>query len=174
MDADVVLVGRNPERLERAVSELGALSSAAFDATDFERLERFFDELPTPIDHVLVTAGGPYYARLADIDFEQARRKVDAVFLVPLHIARRAVGKVRPGGTLLFIGGTGGRRPAAGVLIAAFRYGSTLSRPASSTRRCRHRCSAISWTRVASSSARCCRSGAWLVRRTSLRSPSTS
>jgi NAD(P)-dependent dehydrogenase (short-subunit alcohol dehydrogenase family) len=118
--AKLILTSRNPERLEHAARELGALSSAAFDATDFERLERFFDELPTPIDHLMVTAGGPYYARLADIDFAQARHNVDAVFWLPLHIARRAVGKVRPGGTLLFIGGTGGRRPAAGALIAAF------------------------------------------------------
>src|ERR1700681_175640 len=57
--AGIVLTGRNPERLQRAALELGALSSAAFDATDFDRLERFFDELPTPIDHVMVTAGGP-------------------------------------------------------------------------------------------------------------------
>jgi NAD(P)-dependent dehydrogenase (short-subunit alcohol dehydrogenase family) len=118
--AKLILTGRNPERIEAAAHELGALSSAAFDATDFERLERFFDELPTPIDHVLVTAGGPYYARLADIDFARARRNVDQEFWLPLHIARRAVGKVRPGGTLLFIGGTGGRRPAAGPLIVAF------------------------------------------------------
>ena len=25
----------------------------------------------------MVTAGGPYYARLSDIDFEQARRNLD-------------------------------------------------------------------------------------------------
>jgi len=118
--ADVVLTGRDPERLERAARELGALSSAAFDATDFERVERFFDELPTPIDHILVTAGSPYYARLADIDFVRARRNADEHLWLPLHVARRAVGKVRPGGTLLFIGGTGGRRPASGALIAAF------------------------------------------------------
>ncbi|MGA8767042.1 MAG: SDR family oxidoreductase [Candidatus Acidiferrales bacterium] len=118
--ADVVLTGRDPERLERAARELGALSSAAFDATDFERVERFFDELPTPIDHILVTAGSPYYARLADIDFARARRNADEHLWLPLHVARRAVGKVRPGGTLLFIGGTGGRRPSASALISAF------------------------------------------------------
>jgi NAD(P)-dependent dehydrogenase (short-subunit alcohol dehydrogenase family) len=117
--AKLILTGRNPERLELAALELGALSRAAFDATDFERLERFFDELPTPIDHVMVTAGGPYYGRLADMDFAQARRNVDERFWLPLHIARCAVGKVRPGGTLLFMSGTGGRRPAAGPLIAA-------------------------------------------------------
>jgi NAD(P)-dependent dehydrogenase (short-subunit alcohol dehydrogenase family) len=118
--ADVILSGRNPERVEHAARELGALSSGAFDVTDFERLGRFFDELPKPIDHVMVTAGGPYYARLADIDFTKARRNVEEEFWLPLHVARFAVGRVRPGGTLLFIGGTGGRRPAAGPLITTF------------------------------------------------------
>jgi NAD(P)-dependent dehydrogenase (short-subunit alcohol dehydrogenase family) len=117
--AAVVLAGRNPERLEHAAREVGALSSAAFDATDFERLDRFFDELPTPIDHVMTAAGSPYYARLADIDFARARRNADEHLWLPIHIARRAAGKVRPGGTLLFVGGTGGRRPAAGALISA-------------------------------------------------------
>jgi NAD(P)-dependent dehydrogenase (short-subunit alcohol dehydrogenase family) len=117
--AEVVLSGRNPERVEHAARELGALSSAAFDATDFKRLRRFFDELPT-IDHIMVTAGGPYYARLADIDFTRARRNVEEEFWLPLHVARFAAGKVRPGGALLFIGGTGGRRPAASPLITTF------------------------------------------------------
>jgi NAD(P)-dependent dehydrogenase (short-subunit alcohol dehydrogenase family) len=68
----------------------------------------------------MVTSGGPYYARLADIDFVHAHRNVEEGFWLPLHIARCAVGKVCPGGTLLLIGGTGGRRPAVGVLPAAF------------------------------------------------------
>src|ERR1700729_755378 len=74
--ADVIITGRNPERLQQAALEIGAQSSVAFDATDLDRLDQFFDELPTPIDQVLVTAGGPYYARLMDIDFEQARRNI--------------------------------------------------------------------------------------------------
>src|SRR5229473_670552 len=84
----VVLTGRNPERLQHAALEVDALSSAAFDATDFDRLAGFFDELPAPVDHVMVTAGGPYYARLADIDFAQARRSVEHHLWLPLHIAR--------------------------------------------------------------------------------------
>jgi NAD(P)-dependent dehydrogenase (short-subunit alcohol dehydrogenase family) len=122
--AQVILSGRNPERVEHAARELGALSSAAFDATDFKRLRRFFDELPNPIDHLMVTAGGPYYVRLADIDFTQARGNVEQHFWLPLHVARFATGKVRPGGTLLFIGGTGGRRPAAGPLITTLTAAS--------------------------------------------------
>jgi NAD(P)-dependent dehydrogenase (short-subunit alcohol dehydrogenase family) len=114
-----VLTGRNPERLQHAALELDALSSASFDATDFDRLEWFFDELPTPVDHVMVTAGGPYYARLTDIDFEQARRNVDQHLWLPLQVARNAAAKVRPGGTLLFISGTGGRRPAVGMALSS-------------------------------------------------------
>src|SRR5207253_793526 len=72
--ANLILTGRNPERLQRAASELDALSTAAFDATDPAPLERFFRDLPTTIDHVMVTAGRPYYGRLVDMDFAEARR----------------------------------------------------------------------------------------------------
>jgi NAD(P)-dependent dehydrogenase (short-subunit alcohol dehydrogenase family) len=88
-------------------------------ATDFDRLERFFNELPTPIDHVLLTGPGPYYALLADFDVEEARRDVDAHLLLPLQLARDVVSKVRPGGTLLLMGGTGGRRTAPGLALVS-------------------------------------------------------
>src|SRR5712691_4295852 len=114
--ADLILTARDADRLQRVGLELGA-SITAFDATDFERLARFFDELPGPIDHVLVTGPGPYYAPLAQFDVEAARRDVDAHLLLPLLVARNAVGKVRPGGTLLFMGGTGGCRTAAGLAL---------------------------------------------------------
>ena len=125
--AGLILTARDPDRLRRAASELGVLSTAAFDATDFERLGRFFDELPRPIDHVLVTGPGPYYAALADFDVEAARRDVEAHLLLPLQVARNAAGKVRPGGTLLFMGGTGGRRTAPGL---AFISALTAALPA--------------------------------------------
>jgi NAD(P)-dependent dehydrogenase (short-subunit alcohol dehydrogenase family) len=121
--ADVIITARNPDRLQSVGLELGA-STAAFDATDFDRLARFFDELPTPIDHVLVTGPGPYYAPLAKFDVEEARRNVEAHLLLPLQVARDTVGKVRPGGTLLFMGGTEGRRAAAGL---AFISGLTAA-----------------------------------------------
>src|ERR1700757_4268342 len=75
--AGVILTTRDPDRLHRAGLELGA-SIAAFDATDFGRLGRFFDALPAPIDHLLVTAPGPCYAPLAGFDLAVARRHVDA------------------------------------------------------------------------------------------------
>ncbi|HEY7633912.1 MAG TPA: SDR family oxidoreductase [Gemmatimonadales bacterium] len=114
--AHLILTAREPERLQRVGRELEA-RTAAFDATDFERLRRFFDELPTPIDHVLVTGPGPYYAPLSEFDLEKARRDVESHIWLPLEVARNAVGKVRPGGTLLFMGGTGGRRTAKGLAL---------------------------------------------------------
>ena len=117
--AHVVLAGRNSERLQQAALELDALSASAFDATDPGRLEQFFDELPAPIDHVMVTAGGSYYARLIDLDFERARRDVDEHLWLTLAVARNAADKIRPGGTLLFMSGTGARRPGIGLAIAS-------------------------------------------------------
>jgi NAD(P)-dependent dehydrogenase (short-subunit alcohol dehydrogenase family) len=111
--AEVIITARNPDRLHAAGLELRA-SIAAFDATNFDRLKRFFNELPTPIDHVLVTGPGPYYAPFMEFDIDELRRDVDAHLLLPLEIARNAIGKVRPGGTLIFMGGTGGRRTAPG------------------------------------------------------------
>jgi NAD(P)-dependent dehydrogenase (short-subunit alcohol dehydrogenase family) len=117
--AKVILTGRNPEPLQRAASELDALSTAAFDATDRSGLDAFFRDLPSPIDHVMVTAGRPYYGRLVDMDFAQVPRAFDGHLVMALQVARNAIGKVRPGGTLIFMGGTGGRRPHIGLSITA-------------------------------------------------------
>lgn len=116
--ADVILTGRNHERLERAAGEIGASSTAAFDADDPAAIQDFFEDLATPVDHVMVTAGRPYYARLADIDFEEARRAIAEHPMLMVGVARHA-GKVRSGGTLLFMGGTGGRSPRVGVGITS-------------------------------------------------------
>jgi NAD(P)-dependent dehydrogenase (short-subunit alcohol dehydrogenase family) len=112
--AKIILTARTPERLQRAGSELDALSTSAFDAEDPIALERFFRDLPTA-DHVMVTAGRPHYGRMLDMDIEQARRSLDEHLLQMLQVARNAAHRVRPGGTLLFMGGTGGRRSGIGI-----------------------------------------------------------
>ena len=117
--AEVIITGRDPGRLEHAARDVGARSTAAFDAHDPEPLARFFDDLPGPIDHVLVTAGGPYYAPLAEFDFDRALRSLDDGLLGKLRVARLAAGRMRPGGTLLFVGGTGARHPSPGLALAA-------------------------------------------------------
>lgn len=120
--ANLIVTARNRDRLHRVGTELGA-STAAFDATDSTQLNRFFDDLPSQIDHVLVSGSGPYYAAFAELDLDEARRSVEAHFWTVLEIARNATKTVRPGGSLLLIGGTAGRAPAAGPVITTLAVG---------------------------------------------------
>jgi NAD(P)-dependent dehydrogenase (short-subunit alcohol dehydrogenase family) len=116
--AHVILAGRNPDHLREAAEEVGARSTAAFDAEDDAALELFFAELDGPIDHVLVTAGAPYYAPLDEIDFAAARRGLASHPMLMIGVAKFARGRVRDGGALIFMGGTGARRPAPGLALA--------------------------------------------------------
>jgi NAD(P)-dependent dehydrogenase (short-subunit alcohol dehydrogenase family) len=117
--AEVILTGRNPERLKQASVDVDAQSTAAFDANDPAALELFFKDLPDPIDHVMVTAGGPRYGRLLEMDGDEASRALSEHVVVALEVARNAAGKMRPGGTLLLMGGTGGRRISRDLGIAS-------------------------------------------------------
>jgi NAD(P)-dependent dehydrogenase (short-subunit alcohol dehydrogenase family) len=119
--ADVILTGRNRDRLQQAAREVGALSTAAFDASDPAAVQGFFQDLAGPIDHVLVTAGGPHYGPLLEMDADQVSDAVSGHIVVALEVARNAVAKMRPAGTLLFMSGTGGRHigPGNGIASAA-------------------------------------------------------
>jgi NAD(P)-dependent dehydrogenase (short-subunit alcohol dehydrogenase family) len=119
--ANVVLTGRNPERLQDAAAEVGAMRTAAFDATEAADLKAFFEGLPDPIDHVMVTGPGPSYVPLLEMDADQVRHALADHAVLALEVARNAAGKMRPGGTLIFMGGTGGRRISRdlGIVSAA-------------------------------------------------------
>jgi NAD(P)-dependent dehydrogenase (short-subunit alcohol dehydrogenase family) len=117
--AKLILAGRNAERLQNAAKELEAESTRAFDAVDAVALEQFFRDLPTPIDHVMVTAGRPFYGRLMDMDFAEARYTLESHLVLAIQVARHSAKKVRPGGTLIFIGGTGAKRPGIGLGITS-------------------------------------------------------
>jgi NAD(P)-dependent dehydrogenase (short-subunit alcohol dehydrogenase family) len=115
--AQVVLTGRDPERLARAAADVGAAQHAAFDAHDPDRLAAFLGSLPAPVDHIMVSAGGPYYAPLAELDLAAARRSFDEHVWLAVQIAQLAPSRVRPGGTLIFVSGTGGRKPGVGLSV---------------------------------------------------------
>ena len=108
--ADVILTGRSPDRLERAALDVGAQRTAAFDATDETAVQGFFQDLPAPIDHVMVTAGRPHYGPLLGMDAAQLRLAISDHVVLALVVARNAASSMRPGGSLVLTGGTGGRR----------------------------------------------------------------
>jgi NAD(P)-dependent dehydrogenase (short-subunit alcohol dehydrogenase family) len=119
--ADVILVGRNPDRLKRAAVDVGASRTAAFDANDSAALQSFFAELPGPIDHVMVTAGGPSYRPLLEMELAEVREAISGHVVTYLDVARNAADKMKPRGSLVFMGGTGGRRISRdlGIVSAA-------------------------------------------------------
>jgi len=126
--AEVVLTGRDPQRLEQAARELSARSSAAFDADDATAVKRFFDAQPAPIDHMLIAAytrgsSGPMLEREPGEVGQSVGRRVTQI----LEIARNAVPKMRAGGTLLLTGGSqrnfdrdAGITPAAFAVLPPF------------------------------------------------------
>ena len=187
--ASVILTGRNPERLKQAARELDAQLTAAFDATDPASLQAFFQDLPAPIDHVMVTAGAPHYGPPLKMPPEEARCGLTEHLLLALEVARGAADKVKPPGSLVFMGGTGGRRPRAGyaivstvtVALPALIANLALelapirvsSPPASSTHLCLHRSSAMNSKTAAISSAPRFPYGASSDQPMSLRSPYT-
>jgi NAD(P)-dependent dehydrogenase (short-subunit alcohol dehydrogenase family) len=115
--ADIVLTGRNPDRLHEAGLELGARISA-FDVADFERLTGFFAELWGSVDHLFVSGSGPHYVPFAELDAAAIRQGVERIVL-SVQVALAAKDALRPASSLLLIGGTPGRRPTAGPLISA-------------------------------------------------------
>jgi NAD(P)-dependent dehydrogenase (short-subunit alcohol dehydrogenase family) len=117
--ARVVITGRDPDRLAGAAAEVGALSTAELDLADPAAQTRFFAGLPGPIDHVLVSGGGPAYGRITELDLDEARRVLDEHLIGALRVARDCVGRVRPGGSIVFITGTAARRPGIGYTVAA-------------------------------------------------------
>jgi NAD(P)-dependent dehydrogenase (short-subunit alcohol dehydrogenase family) len=116
--ADVVIAGRNPDHLEDAAGEVGAARTAVVDATDTDSLAQFFAGLADPVNHVMVTAGRPSYGPLFEMASDELRQALTEHAMIALEVARHARGRVRPGGSMVFMGGTGGRRPRPGQVIA--------------------------------------------------------
>ena len=64
----------------------------------------------------MVTGGGPYYSSLADMDFAEARDIDEYLMLASRSPARRGP-DASAAGTMLFIGGTGGRQAGVGLTL---------------------------------------------------------
>lgn len=116
--AGVILTGRDSARLTQAAHDVDAASASAFDVTDEHALAAFFDALST-VDHVMVTAGAPRYVPLLDMSRDQALEAVGTAAANYLSVARCAAPKLNAQGSLILMGGTGGRRIGAGIGVNA-------------------------------------------------------
>ncbi|WP_200809830.1 SDR family oxidoreductase [Demequina sp. NBRC 110054] len=109
--ARVVLVGRDRERLEAAVSELratgAAAGGAAIDATAPGALATMGEQLGE-VDHVVSTLGGAMGGGFLDADLETIRETVEGKLFANLEVARALGPRIADGGSLTFTAGTGG------------------------------------------------------------------
>jgi len=117
--ARIILTARHAAPLANAARELGATQSAAFDAHAPEALQSFFGDLPGEIDHVMVTAGSPHYGPALQMPMDEARLALTSDLALAIELSRCAVAKLKPGGSLTFMTGTGARRPGPGIAIVA-------------------------------------------------------
>jgi len=115
--ADLVVTGRDRSRLDAVRDELGA-EVEHLELGDPDGVQQLFRALPSLVDHVLVSGSGPIYAPIMEVDLEEARRVLDEHLIGALRVARECATRVRAGGSLTFITGTGARRPGRGLVVA--------------------------------------------------------
>jgi enoyl-[acyl-carrier-protein] reductase (NADH) len=74
----------------------------------------------------MVNAGWPFYGPVLDRTYEEARTAISYQALLAIDVARNARDKMRPGGSLTFMGGTGARRVSSGAGVLSV-IGGTMS-----------------------------------------------
>lgn len=110
--ASLILIGRNPQRLEAAraaVAALGArVDTLQVDAHDHTALEKAFAAMPG-IDHLVSMVGDVMGGGFANADMAVIRHVMESKFFTNVRIGQLAAKKLRHHGSLVFTSGTGGR-----------------------------------------------------------------
>ncbi|HWM22591.1 MAG TPA: SDR family oxidoreductase [Ilumatobacteraceae bacterium] len=121
--ADVVIVARNPERLEAARDAVGGNTRGrALDAADADAVEALFDELGH-VDHVASFTGEQPAATVADTTHELYQRALDARVWAARNLCAAGAPRMSEGGSFTFCSGISAWRPrpnrAAGAAATA-------------------------------------------------------
>ena len=122
--ARVVVVGRNPDRVEAALKELrtahpgdDAVLGVAGDGGDESVLESACDRAGQ-VDHILVTAGtGQGTGLIGDLSVEVLRSTFESRVPAAFAAARIAAARLSAGGSLTLSSGTMTRKPLPGVVV---------------------------------------------------------
>nr|BFE98596.1 SDR family oxidoreductase [Streptoalloteichus tenebrarius] len=116
----VVLGGRDPERLERAVSTLGAAASGrTVDVTDKSSIAAFFEPL-TRLDHLFAPGSSYGRGKLLEISDELAESPFRAKFWGQYYAVKNAAPKIaKTGSIVLMAGAYSVRPPVDGAAYAA-------------------------------------------------------
>ncbi|MFQ6395758.1 SDR family oxidoreductase [Nocardia sp. KC 131] len=118
---DVVIAGRNEQRLAAALAELGSgATGQRVDARDEADLERLFAEVG-PIDHLVVTVTGPSGTTpFREIDLAQLQAHYSGKLMAHTATMQAALPHLSAGGsvTLVSAASAGGAMPTTAALAA--------------------------------------------------------
>lgn len=103
LGAEVLITGRNREKLEVARRELGSVRIALGDIAHEADVQRTFAELPQ-VDHVFVPAGGLTLGDVRTTDLAVFRAGLDERIWGNLHVIRAALPKMSRGSLTLMSG----------------------------------------------------------------------
>jgi NAD(P)-dependent dehydrogenase (short-subunit alcohol dehydrogenase family) len=117
--AEVVITGRNRDRLEQAAGRIGGKVTAhAVDATVATEVASFFGQLDpaVPIDHlVLALTGGAGGGPFASLDLAAVRAGFEGKFWAHLQVLQAALPKLRPDGSVVFVTAASARSALPGT-----------------------------------------------------------
>ncbi len=118
--AQVVVASRNSERLDRALAGLPEGSEGRVtNLLNNGEIEALFEHLGE-FDHLVYTAGEALrIAPLRAMDISVARGFFELRYWGALTAAKAALGKLRPGGSIVFTSGVAGARPGNGWSVAS-------------------------------------------------------
>jgi NAD(P)-dependent dehydrogenase (short-subunit alcohol dehydrogenase family) len=113
--AEVVITGRDQQRLDRAVERIdGKVTAHTVDATDPGQVTSFFAETPE-IDHLVLTVSsssgaGPF----ATLDFADLQAGFEGKFWPYVRILQTALPKMRADGSVVFVTAASARAALVG------------------------------------------------------------
>ena len=108
--ANVIISSRNIANLDKTVAEIGAGSAIPVDMTQPDAVAAWVHALPE-IDHLVISASSAAHGRFSDLTDESLRHMFDAKFFGPYTVAKAALSRIRPGGSITFFSGVLSRRP---------------------------------------------------------------
>ncbi|MFD0896492.1 SDR family oxidoreductase [Loigolactobacillus binensis] len=119
-DAQVMIVGKDPQRFQDALGRLMAVGRVAgqpFDVRDEAALATYLTQVG-PVDHVVSMVGGALSGGFLTTPLAEIRNAVEAKFFTNVMIAQQVAQHLNPNGSLIFTAGAGGRPDnASGAIV---------------------------------------------------------
>jgi NAD(P)-dependent dehydrogenase (short-subunit alcohol dehydrogenase family) len=125
--AEVIIVGRSPERLAQAAEDLASakhVRTIAADVTSEDEVRRLF-ETAGNFNHLFVSAASNLaYQPIREFDLEAARKTIDAKLIAALLLSKYAARQINEHGSITFTAGIAAERPMpTAALVAAVNGG---------------------------------------------------